>query len=148
MDNIEGRENMRTRLLYMKEKFPGASLSMLSLCEDEPETVSFDRPYNWLADKAVMAQPDLLEKYAEKPAMSEQEHRDVLQGYDRGAWSVEMPVGEFSDITKFCSLYLFACDVMKYTLPCVVMSRRFWKEFKAVANPEAVTRLESNVVRG
>jgi len=145
----------------LKRESPNRGLSILSLENTQEETLVISKPYRWLADEYyynhrflnhriksdIKIPRPIIRKF--EVAKTEQDYKDLMietmQAVSQ-VWVLHLYVGSNTDINGFCRLFLFACDVLPYTLPVVHMTKAFWEDFKFNGLPETVTRLKSNII--
>ena len=143
----------------LKKEYPNIGLSLLIIEDKQEETPVISKPYRWLADeyyynhrflnhriKSDINIPiPIIRKF--ELAKTEQEYKDLMVETMQAVsqvWTLHLYAGPNTDINCFCRLFLFACDVLPYTLPVVHMTKKYWEAFNGM--PETVTRLKSNII--
>jgi len=138
----------------LKKEYPNIGLNILIIEDNQEKTPVISEPYRWLANeyyynhriKSNIKIPRTIIRRFEL-AKTEQDYKDVMVEIMHAVaqvWTLHLYVGPNTDINNFCRLFLFACDVMPYTLPVVHMTKKDWDSFNGL--PETVTRLKSNII--
>jgi len=126
--------------MNMKANHPSMALSILALHPKPVQGSEIHQPYLWLAQKRCT------------PTISdESELADLLKESVQSPWAVHMYVDNETNLKAFKKAYLFAHDVLRYTVPVVHMSHAYWTKYKAqgslLANQqEVISRLTNNIV--